>query len=68
MFLVGQVSAFVRSFHIGIFSDTINVINIKLCIIVLLIELYLYISISEMLTIYQGHSSVKQFYRNIFCS
>ena len=30
MFFVGQVSQLVRSFNIGIFSDTINVVNIKL--------------------------------------
>ena len=45
MFLFGQMSGLVRHFYIGIFSDTINV---KLCTVVLLIELYRF----------QGHSSV----------
>ena len=35
---------------------------------VLLIELYLFIPILVTLTIYQGHSSVKQFILNILCS
>ena len=41
MFLVGQVSGLVENFNIGIFSDTINVINIKLSMMVLHIEFYL---------------------------
>ena len=36
--------------NIGIFSDTIDVINVKLCIVALGIELYLF----------QGHSRVEQ--------
>ena len=34
---VGQVSWIVENFKIGIFSDTINVVNVKLCMVVLLI-------------------------------
>ena len=41
MFLVGQMSWHVKNFNIGIFSDTINVINVKLCMMILLMELYL---------------------------
>ena len=40
-FLVGQVSGLVKNFDNGIFSDTINVINVKLSIVVLNIEVYL---------------------------
>ena len=40
MFLVGQVSRLVENINIGIFSDTINVMNVKFCITVLRIELY----------------------------
>ena len=40
VFFVGQVSGLVENFDIGIFSDTIDVINIKLCMLVLIIELY----------------------------
>ena len=43
IFFVGQVSGLVRGFNIWIFTDTINVINVKLCMMVLLIELYLFI-------------------------
>ena len=39
MFFVSQVSWLVENFHIRICSDTVNVINVKLCMMVLLIEL-----------------------------
>ena len=61
MFLVGQVSGLVENFNIGISSDTMNVINVKLFILVLYIELYLFIILSVILTLFQGHSSVKKF-------
>ena len=61
MFFVGQVSGLVEKFKIGIRSDTINVITIKLCIMVLLIERYLFIPFSVALTLFQGHSNVEQF-------
>ena len=60
MILVGQVSGLVKNFNIGIFSDTINVINVKLCVMVLLMELDLFIPLPETLTIFQDHRSVKQ--------
>ena len=43
MFLVDQVSRLVENFNMGIFSDTVNVINVKLCMMILLVELYLLI-------------------------
>ena len=43
------------------FSDTLNVIDVKLCMMVLLIEHYLFLPLSVTLTIFQGHRSVKQF-------
>ena len=55
MFLIGQVSG------LGIFLDTINEINVKLCMVVLHIELYLFITLSVNLTLFQGHSGIKQF-------
>ena len=58
IFFVGQVSGLVESFNTGIYSDTINV---KFCMIVLLIELYLFIPLSVTLTIFQGHSTGEQF-------
>ena len=41
-----------KTFNIGIFSDSINVVNVKLCMMVQLIELYLFIPLSVTLTIY----------------
>ena len=35
MLFIGQVSGLVKYFNIQIYSDTINVINVKLCLIVL---------------------------------
>ena len=61
MVLVSQVSWLVENFNIGIFSDTINVINVKLCMMVLHIELNLFIILLVTLTLFQDHSSVKQF-------
>ena len=59
MFLVSQVSAgLVENFNIEIFSDTINVLNLTVCMIALLIELYLFIPFSVTLTIFQGHRSI----------
>ena len=60
MLLVGQVSGLVRNFNTGIFSDTINEINVKFCMMALNIELYLFI-IGSLTWKFQGHSSVKQF-------
>ena len=57
MFFMGQVSGLVENFNIGIYSTTINVVNVKLFRMVLLIELYLIIPLSVTLTIFQGHSN-----------
>ena len=40
MFFVSQLSGLVENFNIEIYPDTIIVINVKLCMMVLLIELY----------------------------
>ena len=60
---VGPAPAGVAKTNFTIFSDTINVIDVKLCMMVhlLLIELYLLIPLSLTLTIFQGHNSIKQF-------
>ena len=50
-----------KNFNVAVFSDTMNVINFKLCMMVLLIELYLFIPLSVILTIFHGRSSVKKF-------
>ena len=55
---VGQLPGLEKNFNTAIFSDTIDVIDVKLCMMVLLIELYLFISLSVALTIFKGHSNV----------
>ena len=54
MFLCGQASGLVENFNIGIFSDTMNVINVKRCTVVVHIELYLFITLSMTLTLFQA--------------
>ena len=61
MFFVGQVSELAETFHIGVYSDTIDVINVTLCWMVLLIELYLFMPLSVILTTFQVHSNVEDF-------
>ena len=51
-----------KNFNIEIFSNSIDVINVNLCMIVHLIDLYLFIQLKVTLTIFQGHASVKQCY------
>ena len=56
-----------KNFDIASFLDAINVMIVKLFMMVLLIELYLFIQLSVTLAIFQGHRSVKQFYLQILC-
>ena len=51
--LVSQVSGLVENFNVGI--------NVKLCIVLLLIELYLFIPLSVTFALLQGHSNIEQF-------
>ena len=44
-----------------IFSDTISMVNVKLCTMMLLIELYPFIPLSVTFNVFEGHSSVKQY-------
>ena len=57
-----------KNFNVAIFSDAINVVNIKLFMMVMLIEVCLFIPLSVTLTMFQGHSSVRQFQVEILCS
>ena len=59
--LADQVSVCGKNFNVAIFSDTINVVNVKLCMMVILIEIYLFILHLVTLIVSQDHSSVKQF-------
>ena len=61
MVLVGQVSELVENINIEIYSGTINVINLKLCMMVLFIELYLFIPLSVTLTIFHAFWFDKNF-------
>ena len=58
----------VENLSTGIYSDTINVINFKLCMMVLLTELYLSVRLSVALAIFLGHSSVERFFPKMLCS
>ena len=60
MFFRCQVYWLVKNFNIGIYLDTINVINVKLCMMALFIKLYLFIPLSMTLTVFQDHSNVEQ--------
>ena len=55
------MSGLVKNFNIGIYSDIIIVINVKVCRMVPLIELNLFIPHSMTMTVFQGHTSVEQF-------
>ena len=54
----GRMSACGNNFNVAIFSDTINTINVKLCMMVVLTELYPFIPLSVVLIVFQGHSNV----------
>ena len=62
------LSRLVRNFNFGIYSDTINETNVKLCMMALLIELYRFILLSVTLTIFEGHGSIRQFENVMFLS
>ena len=66
--LAGQVSVYGKHFNVEIFSDTMNMINNKLCTMVVLIKLLPFMPLSVTLTVFQGHSFVKQFYLKMVCS
>ena len=56
-----QLSVCGKNLNIAIFSDTMNMINVKPWMVVILIELYPFTSPTVTVIIFQGHSSVKQF-------
>ena len=49
-----------QQINIAIFSDTMNVINVKLGMVILHIKFCVFIPFSVTWTVIQGHSSVKQ--------
>ena len=58
MFFFSQMSGLFKNFNIGIYSNTIDVKNVKLYLLVILIELYLFMPFSVTLVIFEGHSYV----------
>ena len=68
--LASRVSVRGKNVNIAIFSGTINVMNGKLCAMVVLLKLLALpiIPLSVTLIVFQGHSSVKQFQLKILCS
>ena len=57
----GRVTVGGKNFNVAIFSNTVNMINVKLCMMVMLIKLYPFIPLSLSLTIFQGHTNMEQF-------
>ena len=53
----GRVSVCGQNLNFAIFSDTINTINVKLCIMVVQIELYQFILLSVTFVVFQGLES-----------
>ena len=56
-----RVSVCGKNFNVAIFSDTMNMTNVKLCMIGMVIELNPFQPLSVTLIVFQGHSSVKEF-------
>ena len=56
-----------KNFNNAILSDTMDMINVKLCMMIVLIELCPFVSLSVTLPAFEGHSSVKQFQLNFCC-
>ena len=61
VWLAGPLFCSGKNFNIAIFVDTIDIINVKFCMMVLLIEFYPFIPLSVTFIIVQSHGSVKQF-------
>ena len=58
MISVRSVSVCGKNFNVAIVSDTLNMINVKSRLMVVLIELHPFIPLSVTLIVFQGHSSV----------
>ena len=57
----GRVSVYRKNINAAIFSDAMKNMNDKLCMVVVLSELYLFMPLSVTLIVFQDHSGVKQF-------
>ena len=56
--LTGQVSICGENFNVAILLDTVSMMNVKICMMVVLVELYPFLPLSVTLIVFQGHSSV----------
>ena len=56
-----------KNCNVAFFLDAINMMTVKLCIVVVPIELCPSIPLSVTLIVFQGHSSVEQFLIKIVC-
>ena len=56
-----RVSLRGENFNVTVFFDTNNMINVKLCMMVVLIELYPFITLSVTLIAFQGQTSFREF-------
>ena len=61
----GQVFRRSENLNVAIFLDTINIMKVKLCMPVVLTELYPFIPLSVTVIVFQIDSSVKQCYLKI---
>ena len=57
----GRVLECGRYFNNVIFLNAINMVSVKLCMVVILVELYSFIPLSVTLIVFQGHSNIQQF-------
>ena len=64
--LASQTSVCGKNFNVAIFLDTVYMLNVKLCMIIVVIELYPFIPLPVTLTL-QGQSCVKLFQLKILC-
>ena len=66
--LAGQLSVCGKNLNIASFSEAINMVNVKLSMMVVLTELYPFISLSVTLIVFLCHSTFEQFSLKILCS
>ena len=62
--LVGHLCGLVENVKTGIFADAIN---IKICMMLLLLNLYLFRPLSVTLVIFLGHSNIEQLTCTNYC-
>ena len=66
--LAAQLPIRGKNSNVAVFLDTLSMINVKFCLMVVPIELYPFMPLSVTFIAHQGHSSVKQFLLEILYS